>query len=72
MVAKVCQALAYMQSSEQIDEARALSCPKLCGCIVYGSYGLVVPYSCAGVSLTIAMAVRTKAVWLLRLFAPKL
>ena len=27
MVAKVCQALAYMQLSERIDEARALSCP---------------------------------------------
>ena len=26
MVAKVCQALAYTQSSERIDEARALSC----------------------------------------------
>ena len=26
-VAKICQALRYMQSSERIDEARALSCP---------------------------------------------
>ena len=37
-MAKVCQALAYAQSSERIDEARAL------------------PYSCAIVSFTVAMA----------------
>ena len=52
----VCQALAYTQSSERIDEARALLCPRLCRHIVYGGYGFVVPDSCAGVSLTVAMA----------------
>ena len=56
MVVKVCQALAYTQSSERIDEARTLSCPKLCECIVYGGYGFVVPNSCVGVSFTVAMA----------------
>ena len=73
MVAKVCQALAYTQSSERIDEARVLSCllavrvyrlrwlwlcraRYLCGRILDGSYGFVVPDSCVGVSLTVAMS----------------
>ena len=56
MVAKVCQALAYTQSCERIDEARALSCPELCERIVYGGYSFIVPDSCVGVSFTVAMA----------------
>ena len=55
-MAKVCQALAYTQSSKRIDEARALSCPKLCGRIVYDGYGFIVPDSCVGVLFTVAMA----------------
>ena len=56
-VAKVCHALAHTRSSERIGEARALSCPELCGriwddsfavpklCerIGDGSYGFAVP-----------------------------
>ena len=42
-MAKVCQALSHTKSSERIGEARALSCPLLCGHIVYGSYGFAVP-----------------------------
>ena len=30
------------------------------------------PDRCAGISLSVAIAVRAKAVWLLRLFTPKL
>ena len=71
-VAKVRQALTHTKLSERIGEARALSCPKLCRHIVYssygftvtkpcervvdGRYGFVMPDSCAGVSLTVAMA----------------
>ena len=61
-MAKVCQALAYTQSSERIDEARALSYPLLCERIVYCGYGFVVPDSCVGVSFTVAMALSCQIV----------
>ena len=53
---RFCQALRCMQSSERIDEARALSCPYLCRRIVDGSYGFVVPDNCVGVSFTVVIA----------------
>ena len=56
MVAKVCQALAYTQSGERIDEARDLLCLLLCERFIYRGYGFVVLDSRAGVSLTVAMA----------------
>ena len=45
-VAKVCQALVHMKSSEQIDEAWVFSCPWLCRSIGNGSYGFTVPKLC--------------------------
>ena len=43
----------------------------LCRCIVDGSYGFVVPVSCAGVSLAVAMAFRAKAMVVAKAFRAK-
>ena len=61
-MAKVCQALAYTQSSERIDEAMALSSPLAVRTyrIVYGGYGFIVPDSCVSVSFTVAMALSSQ------------
>ena len=45
-VVKVSLALTHTKLSERIGEARALSYSYLCRCIVYGSYGFVMPKPC--------------------------
>ena len=43
----------------------------MCGRIVYGSYGFVVPGNCASVSLAVTMAFRAKAVVVAKAFGAR-